>query len=130
MTNANALLQNGVTTCGDKGSHVLGLGLAGLDAQLADVELAVAPPVGPAEVGILLPAQLNDHQVADVRVRGQQEGDGGVTVQHRPAGGGGRRGRAVKYRTHAHACTHTHTHTHRTTHWLPGHSVCVTRRVF
>lgn len=53
---------------------LLGLGLPRLDAQFPDVELAAAPPVGPADECILLPAHLHDHQVSDVDVGGDEEG--------------------------------------------------------
>lgn len=60
---------------------LLGLGLPRLDAQLADVDLAAAaPPVRPADDGVLLPAQLHNHQVSNVHVGGEEEGDGGVAV--------------------------------------------------
>lgn len=74
--------------------RLLGLRLPGLDAHLPDVELAAAPPVGPADHGFLLPAQLHDHQVSNVHIGGDEEGQGGVTVQHRP-GGGGEEGRSI-----------------------------------
>ena len=65
---------------------LLGLGLPWLDAQFADVELAAAPPVWPADDRVLLPAQLHDHQVADVHIGGDEEGQSGVTFQDRPVG--------------------------------------------
>lgn len=65
---------------------LLGLSLPGLDAQFADVELAAAPPVGPADDCVLLPAQLHDHQVTDVHISGDEEGQSAVTIQDRPAG--------------------------------------------
>ncbi len=66
--------------------NLLGLFLARLDAQFSDVELAAAPPVRPADDRVLLPAQLHDHQVSDVHVGGDEEGESGVVVQDRPAG--------------------------------------------
>lgn len=68
------------------GDNLLGLGLSRFDAQFANVELAAAPPVGPAEDRVLLPAQLHYHQVSNVSVGGDEEGDSGVTVHYRPAG--------------------------------------------
>lgn len=59
---------------------LLGLGLPRLDAQFADVDLAAAPPVRPADDRVLLPAQLHNHQVSHVHVGGEEEGDGGVAV--------------------------------------------------
>ena len=50
------------------------------------MELAPAPPVRPADDGVLLPAQFHYHQVSDLRVRGEQEGDGAVPLQGRAAG--------------------------------------------
>ena len=76
------------TTTVTKTATVPGLGLAGLDAKLADVELAPAPPVRPAEEVVLLPAQFHYQQVPDLRVRGEQEGDGAVPLQGRAAGVG------------------------------------------
>lgn len=69
---------------------LLGLGLPGLDAQFADVELAAAPPVGPADDRVLLPAQLHDHQVSDVHVGGDEEGQSAVMIHVRPEGVKGR----------------------------------------
>lgn len=63
----------------------LGLGLPGLNAQFADVDLTAAPPAWPD--GVLLPTQLHNHQVAHVHVGGDEEGHGGVAGQHRPVGG-------------------------------------------
>lgn len=65
--------------------NLLGLSLPSLDAQLSNVELAAAPPVGPAEQCILLPAQLHDHQVSDVSVGGDEERQSGVTIKDRSA---------------------------------------------
>lgn len=62
------------------------MGLPRLDAHLPDVELVAAPPVGPAENGVLLPAQLHYHQVSDVDVGGDEEGQSAVTVQDWPGG--------------------------------------------
>lgn len=53
------------------------------------MHLAAAPPVRPADDGVFLPAQLHDHQVPHVHVGGEEEGDGGVAVEDRPAGEGG-----------------------------------------
>lgn len=58
----------------------LGLGLPRLDAQFSDVELAAAPPVRPTDDRVLLPAQLHDHQVANVHVGGDEERQSGVTA--------------------------------------------------
>lgn len=66
--------------------NLLGLGLPRLNAQFADVELAAAPPVRPAEDCVLLPAQLHDHQVSNVHVGGDEEGHGGVSGQDPAAG--------------------------------------------
>lgn len=61
----------------------LGLGLSRLNAQFADVEAAAAPPVGPADDGVLLPAHLHHQQVSDVFVSGDEEGQSAVGVQGR-----------------------------------------------
>lgn len=66
--------------------NLLGLSLPRLDAKLSDVELAAAPPVRPADVCVLFPSKLHNHQVADVDVSGEEERQGGVTVQDWPAG--------------------------------------------
>lgn len=66
--------------------NLLGLGLPRLDAQFSDVELAAAPPVRPADDRVLLPAQLHDHQVSDVHIGGDEEGQSCVAIQVRPAG--------------------------------------------
>lgn len=65
----------------------LGLSLPALDAKLAEVKLVAAPPAGPADDGVLLPAQLNHHEVANVHVGGDEEGKGGVVLQGWSAGG-------------------------------------------
>ena len=39
-----------------------------------------------SEDGVLLPPQFHDHQVSDLRVGGEQEGDGAVPLQGRAAG--------------------------------------------
>lgn len=66
--------------------NLLGLGLPGLDAHFSDVELVAAPPVGPADDCVLLPAQLHDHQVSDIHIGGDEERKSGVAFQDRPAG--------------------------------------------
>lgn len=66
--------------------NLLGLSLPRLDAQFPDVELAAAPPAGPADDCVLLPAQLHDHQVSNVHIGGDEEGQRAVTIQDRPAG--------------------------------------------
>lgn len=68
-----------------KKGHSLALRLSGLNAQLADVEAAAAPPVGPADDGVLLPAHLHHQQVSDVFVSGDEEGQRAVGVKGRPA---------------------------------------------
>lgn len=50
------------------------------------MELAAAPPVGPAEDRVLLPAQLHYHQVSNIGVSGDEEGNSAVTVHYRPEG--------------------------------------------
>lgn len=59
----------------------LGLSLPTLYAELSQVKLAAAPKVRPAEKRILLPANLDYHQVADVHIGGDQEGQGAVAIQ-------------------------------------------------
>lgn len=66
--------------------NLLGLSLPRFDAQFPDVERAAAPPVRPAEDGVLLPAQLHDHQVSDVLISGDEEGQSAVTIKGWPAG--------------------------------------------
>lgn len=66
--------------------NLLGLSLPGLDTHFADVEVAVTPPVRPAEVSVFLPTQLDHKQLPDVHVGGQQEGHGAVSVQEGPEG--------------------------------------------
>lgn len=68
-----------------QGIHSLGLGLSRLDAQFADVEAAAAPPVGPADDGVLLPAHLDHQQVSDVFVSGDEEGQSAVGFERWPA---------------------------------------------
>lgn len=75
-------------------ANSLGLSLSRFDAKLSDVELAAAPPVGPTEDGVLLPAQLDDHQLADVHVGGDEEGHGVVAAQFWPAEMSGERRRS------------------------------------
>ena len=60
--------------------HSLGLPLPGLHAEFSDVEGAAAPPVRPADEGVLLPAQLHNHQVADVRVSGDEKRLSGISI--------------------------------------------------
>lgn len=66
--------------------NLLGLSLPRLDAQFADVKLAAAPPVWPADECVLLPAQLHDHQVSNVNISGDEEGYSRVSVQDRSVG--------------------------------------------
>lgn len=49
------------------------------------MEAAAAPPVGPADDGVLLPAHLHHQQVSDVFVSGDEEGQSAVGVQGRSA---------------------------------------------
>lgn len=48
------------------------------------MKLAAAPKVGPAEKCVFLPANLDDHQVTDVHVGGDQEGRGAVAIKDGP----------------------------------------------
>lgn len=67
-----------------RGLNLLGLSLSTLDAKLSDVELAAAPPVRPADDCVLLPAQLHNQEVSDIRVSGDEEGKSGIAIQLRP----------------------------------------------
>lgn len=49
------------------------------------MEAAAAPPVGPADDGVLLPAHLHHQQVSDLFVSGDEEGQSAVGVQGRSA---------------------------------------------
>lgn len=57
------------------------MSLAALDAKLTEVKLVAAPPAGPADDRVLLPAQLHHHEVTNVHVGGDEEGKGGVILQ-------------------------------------------------
>lgn len=49
------------------------------------MEAAAAPPVGPADDGVPLPAHLHHQQVSDLFVSGDEEGQSAVGVQGRSA---------------------------------------------